>query len=579
MYPSCEMNVKRPFQKINTLFEGKRIVLTGFSDKKVENYINRSGGCIVYGIASAQILIYDPDNIDQRSKTFIAYAKRSDIACWDRFDFQTDADRSYEEIMADQEDKVPNLTPIEKRDSPDQSKPMSLRGLYLNRRQRHYPTKSTEGDESASTQSASTQSVRDRSVSNQSVCDQSNCDQSARSLCAQSAPEDGSDSESDSKRPVKIRRTPIPLNRMSEVIASPPKSLSISDENIDELLRDLEDLQRAEVVIPFGYQTDDRDYYRDDTIGDDTIDNDIYDGIELIGSDWSEGAFDSDSDFGRDIISESGSESGSESESETDYISEKERRDNRHMCQYINNNHNYFFDGIGFSSRTIKNYDWNIRKVLRESPEILFFVKSYLPGEDEDRFNQVFEKYTNAIMDVFDSSKNGVLRNYLENRSFAEDIYNEETKGIPLMLRTMNSPELKYHDPGYIYGLYKKLLDGEEGKGKRKRALKKFDKIIAKNIKEVKKKRIIFRRTFLQILDDYYYENLLDTTDPDFQIYSLAFMNGVLLLILGFIEELLDLHVIGVNAFILDLLSMYLPLDAIICCQFGKKKNIPVQII
>lgn len=551
------MDIKRFYLSTDPFFDGKNVLFTGFDDNHLKSYVQRSGGQIVANITKTNLLIYDPDHIDTRSRALISYAKTHSIQCLDRFDYQSCADRSYTDLIKNNPEDQIEI-------KPDISHPRSLHDLYALkgnfRRQRVNIAERRQMDES---------NVVYPLPLVPSVPSVPSVQSAQSAVDTVPPPKNSKQTEAEA---VTLPSVPVQL---------PPSSTS--DTELDQILRDLEEMQKEEIIIPHKESISDlffSTYYRDDTVADDTdvggpfnCDVDVFDDYEYQGFDSSSGGFDSSSDDMFDIISSSDSSSDSD-----DPITPEERKYNRNMCDYLENNTNYFFSGIGLEKRDFRRYNWHIKKALCDCPEIMFYIKQYLPTEDEARFTQVFEKHVNTILRLFDPNYNKNFYDFLSKKEFANFINDPDVKK-PVIIRLMNRHALKYHDPLYLYNLYNEVVNNRESDVSRKNAIKTLNAIINDNKMRIQEEKDKFMKTFVEIIDYYYYENSFETSIEDSIVESMGCMNSILLLIINFVEKLNELHVIGIYEIINNMTDSHIPLEAMIQYQMGRKRKIPLTIV
>lgn len=227
------------------------------------------------------------------------------------------------------------------------------------------------------------------------------------------------------------------------------------------------------------------------------------------------------------------------------------------VCRAIRLNIREFYDHIYIPINFFRHGDWDVRKVLEENRDVLFYNEKYLAGDDIARFDKIFGAYADMIEEIMSGGTN--FFRFLDNwtdvpgRALKSICSRSYLRGIILCKKYWAL------SPAYIADLYCDLYkkyksDSGAVKAELERTL---DGIVSQLQAETKE----FKKNFRYIVDSYVYECPLD--DGGAEIFALSFVNSIMMEILDFVEKLIGLRVYAVHPIILGIIDYYLPLDEI----------------
>lgn len=235
----------------------------------------------------------------------------------------------------------------------------------------------------------------------------------------------------------------------------------------------------------------------------------------------------------------------------------KVMEENKTMCRLMNIHFKEFYDDIYIPYKYFRDDDWKIGKILYNNEDILFYNKKYLPEADEERFYEVFDKFTTMIEGILTPNNN--LYNFLKKWTNMTGKKWKSTNQTSYLKKILDDPDYQYISPAYIVDMYCGLVNkyGNNSSQILEQLTNILESILSQANDEVKK----FRKKYNKIVSSYVFEcpHMLSTKDK----YDSGLINSVLLEIFNFAEKLIDLHIHGVHTIVNSIINFYTPLDDI----------------
>lgn len=238
-------------------------------------------------------------------------------------------------------------------------------------------------------------------------------------------------------------------------------------------------------------------------------------------------------------------------------MGEKDSQENRTICRLLKLHLDEFYSDIYIDYADFRNNKWKINKVLYDSEHVLFYIKRFLTEEDDTKFYEVFEKYTEMIEEIM--NPNNKLSHFLKRwTDMTGSVWLD--KNINSYLKSLiTHKKYQYISPEYTTNIYYTLCK----KYSNNIELVKVDieehlNGIVSNVRsEIKE----FKSVYNEIIASYTYEFPIDSTEQ--YTYTLGFINSIILSILIFAEKMIELHVYAVHPIINGVIEYYTPLDEI----------------
>jgi hypothetical protein len=243
----------------------------------------------------------------------------------------------------------------------------------------------------------------------------------------------------------------------------------------------------------------------------------------------------------------------------------EKNENNKTMCRLLNIHLREFFNDIYVPYDFFRDENWNISEVLRNNKDILFYNKKYLTEEDEERFNEVFNKYINALEEIF--SIDNKLFIFLKNWTDMRDT-RWKTNGSKSYLKSLLvDRKYEYISPIYTTNIF--LQMSKKYQNDTDKIKLKVENHLNEIVKNVKKEVKAFKKIYNEIITSYVFEYPPDTDEKD--VYVLGFINSIIMSILDFAEKLISLNVYAIHAIVTELIVYYTPLDEI--NQYNPSEN------
>lgn len=235
-----------------------------------------------------------------------------------------------------------------------------------------------------------------------------------------------------------------------------------------------------------------------------------------------------------------------------------ETEENRTVCRLLRIHLDEFFSDINIPFKYFRDENWCIHKVLYDNDDILFYNKTYMTDEDNERFDEIFGKFIDMLEDIMNpKNKLTIFLKKWTNMSNPSTWKCNDTRSYLKSLLTQK--KYQYISPQYTTNLYCELCDkypNDADKIKEKITAH-LDDIVQTVRKEVRD----FRKIYNEIVSSYTYEYPIKSQDKD--IYILGFMNSIILTILSFAEKMIELHVYAIHPIVNSVIEYYTPLDEI----------------
>ena len=222
---------------------------------------------------------------------------------------------------------------------------------------------------------------------------------------------------------------------------------------------------------------------------------------------------------------------------------------NKSMCLMLNSILKNFFDDIYIPIKYFKFANWDIKKVLSQNYDVLFYHHKYL-SEDDNNFNKVFEKYYLMIIEIM--TPENKLYYFLKKWSQENNYQKSYLKSL------LTSEKYQLISPLLIVNKYIEYHDQyNDDYDKTKETTELFlDELVKKVKKEIKK----FKKKFRKLVESYVYNRPLD---DDLNLYISGFIKQIIKKIIKFANKLLNFGVYAIHPLILEIIDYYLPLDEI----------------
>jgi len=255
--------------------------------------------------------------------------------------------------------------------------------------------------------------------------------------------------------------------------------------------------------------------------------------------------------------------------------SETTNEQNKTICRQINVQLREFFDDIYISFNCFKRNEWKISKVLYDNEDALFYNELFFTGNDNMKFNEVFAKYIAMIEEIMtaDNQLYVFLKNWTDKSNFRWKAnlksQNSYLKGI------LTNGNYQIISPSYITDIYCEL--GKQYRDNEALLKQLFENKLNHITHNTRTETSKFKQAFNSLLESYVYEQPLEYEQRP--LYTLAFLNGIVMTIMDYAEKLIDLNVYAIHAIISQLIEYYIPLDEINGHDPSKNNNCEIIII
>lgn len=234
--------------------------------------------------------------------------------------------------------------------------------------------------------------------------------------------------------------------------------------------------------------------------------------------------------------------------------------DNRSLCRLLNLHLPSFFDNIYIPFVLFKEDEWNIKKIIRENKDVIFFNDIYIEKNTKKKFIPVFNKYVDMINRIMNADN--CLYIFLNRWT---DTSNTRWKCVQTNSHIniiLSNPKYEYISPIYITNLYYEYS---------KKYNKNFDickQNIEKHMDDITNKleyeTDIFVADCDHIIDTYVYTYPITNCvylHSELNTYTKSMINKLLIKIISFTDKLINMNIYAIHTIINDAISMYVPLD------------------
>lgn len=240
-------------------------------------------------------------------------------------------------------------------------------------------------------------------------------------------------------------------------------------------------------------------------------------------------------------------------------VSISQTQKNHNLCRMLKAQLNEFYDDIYIPIKYFQLGQWKISKILYSNEDALFYNDMYLIDSDKDRFYQVFDKYVDLIEEIMSTES----KLYVFFKKWTDTTgrkWKPNKRAEKSYIRSvLNDKSYQIISPAYITNLFCELSKKYKNNSDlMKTELKKnLDEIIV----QVKRETSNFRKIYKQIVNSYVYEQPIDHIERS--TYVSGFMNMILLAIIDFAEQLINLNIYAVHPIIENIINYYVPMDEI----------------
>lgn len=238
---------------------------------------------------------------------------------------------------------------------------------------------------------------------------------------------------------------------------------------------------------------------------------------------------------------------------------EETNNHNMTVCRLLNIHLREFYDDIYIPFTHFRIAKWNIRKVLYENNDVLFYCQKFLTNEDHERFYQVFDKYVFMIEEIF--SHDNKLVTFLKKWTDQSQAKWVSIKNNSYLKSILICSKYQYISPEYVTQLY--LSCSNKHRGEPAKIKEVLENELDQLNKEIRKESKCFRQNYNDLIVSYVYEYPIFSDPAEKKIYTLAFMNSVIMEILNFAEKLVELNVYAIHPFVTNIIDFYTPIDQI----------------
>ena len=246
---------------------------------------------------------------------------------------------------------------------------------------------------------------------------------------------------------------------------------------------------------------------------------------------------------------------------------------NYSMCRLLKVNIDDFYENIHIPFLYFKDGEWDIKNIIEDNRDVLFYNEAYMSEEDKILFNKIFDRYSSQINSIM--NPNSQLYEYLYKwTDFNKNIWKKKSNNNSLLYTTIN--KFKNISPMYILKLYTKIvtkqtkLDRDNIKKIMYKNLEPIDKNICTEIKK-------FKRLYRETVDRFVY---LHPSEYEYDsVYAKGFINTLILEILDLADILIDNHVYAIHAIVAEIIDEYTPLDIINAYEISKHNGRNIYIV
>lgn len=224
------------------------------------------------------------------------------------------------------------------------------------------------------------------------------------------------------------------------------------------------------------------------------------------------------------------------------------------LCRLLKLHISNFYDDIYVPVKFFIKAKYDVEKVLYENADSLYYNEEYIVT-DEERFNEVFDKYVEMIKEILDP--NNKLTVYLKKWTSMTDRKYSVINTDSYLRSLLKNEKYRYISPEYITKLFKKTCK-ENNKDFNKITVI-MEKELNSIIKKLKQETKLFSKLYHQIVISYVFEHPSDLDEN----YSKSFITYVILNILDFAEKLIDMNIYAIHTIVNNVIDYYTPLDDI----------------
>lgn len=232
-----------------------------------------------------------------------------------------------------------------------------------------------------------------------------------------------------------------------------------------------------------------------------------------------------------------------------------EQLDMKNTCKLLKIHLDEFYDDIYIPFTKFREHKWDVHAVLTDNKDALFYKKDLLTKKNEKKFEIVFNKYRDMVMEIFSTNNNLIL--FLKKWTDMSRIKWKSATDNSFLKYILTRTRYQCISPRYtadLYNTYTKKYNNDHDKLKCK-IIKKLDNIYKNTVSELK----IFEKKYNKILELYVLNCPRDNEIN--KNHLIEFLNNLISEILNVSNKLIELNIYAIHPIVANIIEYYTPLD------------------
>lgn len=261
---------------------------------------------------------------------------------------------------------------------------------------------------------------------------------------------------------------------------------------------------------------------------------------------------------------------------------------NRKFCRLIKVQMPSFYDNIFVPYHYFRDGRWDIRQIIYENTDALFYSEKYMSSSDQTKFEKLHLDYFNVIAEIMDPE--GKLYRFLDKWTIQRGPFakwRDSREGSHLKNLILKHDRIS---PFYFIDLYadaiKQNIEGTI-EARKENIIAIMSKKIEVRVKNIRRHTIIFKKRYDALVSSFVFNYPIDfghdarerehgaCDDISFADkiakYEFNFVSKLLKSILNFADKLMSLDVYAVHAVITEIIDNFFDIDN--CILHHKKKD------
>lgn len=259
------------------------------------------------------------------------------------------------------------------------------------------------------------------------------------------------------------------------------------------------------------------------------------------------------------------------SEDSSSISENNQTEENRSMCRLLKIHFSNFFDNIYIPFNFFRKECWDIRYVLDNNADSLFYNEKYMNEENKTKFEKTYKKYADMIEEIM--SPGNKLAVFLKKWTDMTGI-SWKAKSINSYLKSiLTNSRYEFISPLHITEIYceysNKYRDNSE------LIQNKMIKYVDKIRKKMRQSINLFKKEFEKNINDYVYKYPLIENKN----FSKKFINILIKSIIIFSKKMIKLNIYCIHTIVNDIICFLIPLEEINNYDINEYHNRKIIVI